>query len=69
MDPKRFRATYERVQALDESSTYKVRPRTSLHRPTVEELDSHRRDLAAYTIELREIVEELMQAIAARPKS
>jgi hypothetical protein len=67
MDPERFRAVFARLQALDESSTYKVRPKTSLHRPTAEELDSRGRELAAYTVELREIVEELMQALAARP--
>ena len=69
MDPERFRAAYERMQTLNENSTYKVRPRTGLHRPTLEDLDDRSRDLAAYTVELREIVEELMQAIAARRKS
>jgi hypothetical protein len=67
MDPERFRAVFARLQALDESSTYKVRPKASLHRPTPEELDARGRDLAAYTVELREIVEELMKALAARP--
>jgi hypothetical protein len=67
MDADRFRAVYERLQALDDSSTFKVRPKVTLHRPTVEELDLRGRDLASYTIELREIVTELMEAIAARP--
>lgn len=69
MDPDRFRAVYQRLQALDESSTYKVRPKVSLHRPSLEELDTRGRHLAAFTVELREIVEELMQAIAAKPGS
>jgi len=69
MDPARFRAVYERLQALDESSTFKVRPKVTLHRPTVEELDVRARDLASYTIELREIVTELMEAIAAKPSA
>jgi len=69
MDPARFRAVYERLQALDESSTFKVRPKVTLHRPTVEELDARARDLASYTIELREIVTELMEAIAAKPSA
>jgi hypothetical protein len=69
MDPARFRAVYERLQGLDESSTFKVRPKVTLHRPTVEELDVRARDLAAYTIELREIVTELMEAIAAKPSA
>jgi hypothetical protein len=69
MDPERFRAAYDRLQTLDENSTYKIRPKTTLHRPSLDDLDARSRDLAAYTIELREIVEELMQAIAARRKS
>lgn len=66
MDPDRFRAAYNRLQALDENSTYKIRPRTDMHRPTLEDLDTRGRELAQYTIGLREIVEELMQAIAGR---
>ncbi len=69
MDPDRFRAVYQRLQALDEKSTYKVRPRVGLHRPSLEELDSRHRELAGYAVELREIVEELMQAIASRPQA
>ncbi|MCZ6507054.1 MAG: hypothetical protein O7A04_03255 [Acidobacteria bacterium] len=37
-----------------------------MHRPTLEDLDTRGRELAKYTIGLREIVEELMQAIAGR---
>jgi len=66
MDSDRFRAAYNRLQALDENSTYKIRPRTGMHRPTLEDLDTRGRELAKYTVELREIVEELMQAIAGR---
>jgi len=67
MDPDRFRTVYERLNALDENSTYKVRPKISLHRPSLEDLDQRGRDLAAYTVELQEILTELMQAIAAKP--
>ncbi len=69
MDPDRFRAVYQRLQALDESSTYKVRPKVTLHRPSLEQLDAKSRELAHFTVELREIVEELMEAIAAKPKA
>lgn len=68
MDPERFRDVFERLRGLDENSTYKVRPKASFHRPTAEELDARLRDLATYTVELREIVEELMQSLAARPE-
>lgn len=66
MDPERFRAVYQRLQNLDEGSTYEIRPRIGMHRPTLEEMDDKARALATYTVELREIVEELMQAIAAK---
>ncbi len=70
MDPQRFREVYERVKALDESATYKVRPkRHSFHRATQEELEDHAKVMAHYVIELREIVQELMEAIAAKAGS
>ncbi len=69
MDPERFRAAYRRLQSLDERLTYKLRPRSraSLSRPRHEELDDRVKDLADYTIEMKEILDELFQAIAASP--
>ena len=69
MDPDRFRAAYQRLQSLDERLTYKVRPRshTALSRATQEQLESRMRDLAEYTLELREIMDDMFKAIAAAP--
>lgn len=69
MDPQRFKATYQRLKALDERLTHKVRPRGggSFARPGIEQIEEKLRDLAQYTVELREIVEEMMVAIAAAP--
>lgn len=69
MDPQRLKSTYEQLRSLDERLTHKVRPRPggSLVRPDLERLDERHRDLAAYTVELKEIVAELILAIASRP--
>ncbi len=69
MDPDRFRAAYQRLQSLDERLAHKVRPRA--HRGfghvTHEQLEERVKDLAEYTLELREIMDDMFQAIAAAP--
>ena len=68
MDPARFKAAYDRLQALDERLTYRVRPRAgAFSRPTHEQLEERFRDLANYTVEIKEILADLFQAIAAKP--
>jgi hypothetical protein len=67
MDAQRFREAYQKLQLLDEK-TYKLRPRdrVSLGPPTHQELEEKVRDLSAYAIELKEILDELFQSIAAK---
>jgi hypothetical protein len=69
MDPDRFRTAYQRLQSLDERLTHKVRPRshTTLSHATHEQLEGRVRDLAEYTLELKEILDDMFQAIAAAP--
>jgi hypothetical protein len=69
MDPQRLKDAYVKLQSLDDRLTYKVRPRSGgpLVRPSPEHLEQAVRDLANYTVELKEIVAELFQAIAGRP--
>lgn len=67
MDPQRFKEAYARLRALDEGHTYQVRPRSRRSRLTTEQLEDKLQEMARYTIELREIVEDLFQAIAGRP--
>lgn len=69
MDAQRLRDTYQRIQSLDERLTHKVKPRTGggLVRPSPDQLEQAVRDLAAYTVELKAILEELILAIAGRP--
>ncbi len=69
MDAKRFKEAYEKLELLDDRLTYKVRPRSSatLSHVTPEQLEERHRDLANYTIELKEILQELFQAISGQP--
>jgi hypothetical protein len=71
MDPQRLKDAYLKLQSLDERMTYKVRPLRGgpLVRPTPEQLEAALRDLAAYTVELKEVVQELFQAIAGKPSA
>jgi hypothetical protein len=72
MDPQRFREAYQKLQLLDDRMTYKVKPRPggALMRPNPEQIEAAMRDLATYTVELKEIVQELFLAIGGQaPKS
>ncbi|HYL05976.1 MAG TPA: hypothetical protein VE075_08040 [Thermoanaerobaculia bacterium] len=70
MDAERLRDAYRRLQSLDDRLTYKVKPRSGgpLVRPSPDHLEQALRDLATFTVELKEIVEELVLAIAGRPQ-
>lgn len=68
MDSQRFHEALKRLQALDEMSTYKIRPRAgSMSRVNVDQLEERHRELAQYTIALKEILHELFEAIAGQP--
>lgn len=66
MDAKRFRDAYSHLQNLDERMTYKVRMKPGTSRMTTEQLEDRCRDLASYTIELKEVVNDLFEAIAGK---
>lgn len=70
MDPQRLKSAYGKLRTLDERLSYKVRPRAGgpLVRPSPDQLEEKVRDLARYTLELKEVVEELILAIGSRPK-
>ena len=71
MDPELFRAAYARLERLDERHAYKLRSRTRAITtpPSPDQVERQLRDLTEYTLELRQIVGELFEAISARPKS
>jgi hypothetical protein len=70
MDAQRFKDAYERLELLDERLTHRVRPRPggSLTRPTAEQLEGELRELAGYTVELKEVLKELFLAIGGSAK-
>jgi hypothetical protein len=69
MDAKRFQEAYEHLQALDDRLTYKVRARRggSMGRMTLEQVEERQGVLAEYSIGIREVLQELFEAIAAKP--
>ena len=66
-----MRDAYQKLKSLDDRLTHRVRPRPggALVRPSPDQLEHSLRDLASYTVELKEVVEELFLAIAGRPKA
>ena len=66
MDAELFKAAYARLRALDELHTHKIRPRAGSS-TSLEQLERRHTELANYSIELREVVDELFRAIAGRP--
>lgn len=70
MDAQRFKEAYARLESLDERSTHKIRPKpaASLLRPSQERMEEQLRDLATYTLELKEILHDMFVAIAGTAK-
>ena len=71
MDANRFRETYARLEALDDRLTYRIRSKSVKARsaPTPEQLDERVRDVAEMVLDLKDIVRELMLAIAGKPQA
>ena len=68
MDPQKLRDAYQKLQTLDDRLTYKVRPKPggALTRPTPEQMEQSLRDLASYTVELKDVLQERFVAIATK---
>lgn len=70
MDPKKLKQAFAHLEDLDDRMTYKMRfSDSSMIRPSAEQLNEKMRDLAGYTVELKEVVRELIIAIASEPKA
>lgn len=70
MDTQRIKDVYERLELLDDRLGHRLRHRSSVPgRQSLEQLEDRVRDLTAYTTELRELLRDLIQAIAARPSA
>jgi len=70
MDPKRFKEAYARLEVVDDRLSYRIRSKSVKARtaPSTELLDERVRDLAELTLELKDVLRDLMVAIAARPE-
>ena len=68
IDAQRFAEAFERLESLDDRLTHKLRPRPAagLMRGSAEQHEEQLCDLAAYTLELKDIVKELFLAIAGK---
>ena len=70
MDPQRLKDVYERLDVLDDRLSYRLRSRSaSAARATQEQLEDKLRDVSEYVLELRQLVRDLIEAIAAKPGS
>lgn len=69
MDPQKLKDAYQRLEALDERLTYKIRPYSggTMIRPSTEQLEERLKDVVAYTLELKEVVRDFLLAFAKRP--
>ena len=68
MDPNRFKEAFAKLELLDDRLTYTVRSKSIQNRSSEpERLDERVRDVAEYVLELKDIVRELMLAIAGKP--
>jgi hypothetical protein len=69
VDPNRFKEAFARLEVLDDRLSYKVRAGAKGRGTTPEQLDARVKDVAEYLLELKDIVRELMLAIASKPAS
>jgi len=69
VDPNRFKEAFAKLEVLDDRLSYRVR-RSAQNRSTeLEKLDERVRDVAEMVLELKDVVRELMLAIASKPGS
>ncbi|MEM8993741.1 MAG: hypothetical protein AAGF23_03000 [Acidobacteriota bacterium] len=66
MDPERMKEAYQRLEALDERLSYKIRPKGGYLQPSADQINHHVNDVANYVLELKDILRELMLSFATR---
>ena len=67
MDAQKLQHVYQRIDSLDERLTHRVRPRqpSNMGRLNPRQLEDRVKDLSQYTVELKEIVGELVASLRA----
>ena len=68
MDPQRMKAAYQQLESLEDRLSYKIRPRPTNISPSVDQVDAKLKDLANFTLELKDILREFMLSFATRPQ-
>jgi len=65
MDAQKLQSVYHRLDNLDERLTHRVRPRqpSNMGRLNPRQLEDRVKDLSEYTVELKEIVGELVASL------
>ena len=67
MDPEKMKEAYQRLEALDDRLAFKVRPKSGgFTQPTPEQINTHLTDVANFTLELKDVVRDLMLAFASK---
>ncbi len=61
-----LRLLLERLDALDERLAYRLRPKSSFSVPSQEALAQRCDELGQYTLELKEIVRDLLRGMAGQ---
>lgn len=69
MDPQKMKEAYQRLDALDDRLSYKIRPSShSMVQPSPDQIHAKLKDLADYTLELKEVMRDFMLSFASKPK-
>jgi hypothetical protein len=64
MDPNRLKEAYQNLESLEDRLAYKLRPRSGMSSPSTDQLDQRMKDLATFTLDLKDIMKEFMLAFA-----
>ncbi len=66
MDVTKLKHVYDRLDHLDDRLTHRVRPRqpANMGRLTPDLMEARVKDLSQFTVELKEIVRELVESLA-----
>jgi len=69
VDPTRLKQAFAHLEDLDQRLSFKLRANeASMIRPSADQLTTRMRDLSGYTLELKDVLRELIIAIASRPQ-
>lgn len=68
MDPRRLKDVHDRLEALDDRLSYRLRARhQGPGRASLEQVEDRLRDLSEYTLELRTLVMDLLLGLVSKP--